>query len=98
MNGSPRATQALNGSSTAMLPHTALGESALHVSVHMPPGKPTAFELHAASPAHAVRVTLATRSRFASSGGNTGRPDPRYKLPNAYQGARAIRLMARISF
>ena len=28
----------------------------------------------------------------------SGRPDPRYKLPNAYQSARSIRLMARISF
>ncbi len=28
----------------------------------------------------------------------SGRPDPRYTLPNTYQSARAIRLMARISF
>lgn len=28
----------------------------------------------------------------------SGRPDPRYKQPNAYQGARAIRFMARFSF
>ncbi|MEO8362348.1 MAG: hypothetical protein ABI672_20140, partial [Vicinamibacteria bacterium] len=37
-------------------------------------------------------------ARFAAAGGTTGRPDPRYKLPNAYLGARAIRLMARFSF
>jgi hypothetical protein len=28
----------------------------------------------------------------------SGRPSPLYKLPNAYQAARSIRLMARISF
>jgi hypothetical protein len=28
----------------------------------------------------------------------SGRPDPRYKLPNAYQSPRAIRVMARVSF
>ncbi len=28
----------------------------------------------------------------------SGRPDPRYTLPNSYQGARSIRVMARISF
>jgi outer membrane receptor for ferrienterochelin and colicin len=37
-------------------------------------------------------------ARFAAGNGTTGRPDPRYKLPNAYQGARAVRVLARISF
>src|SRR5262245_11210533 len=68
MNGSPRATQALNGSRMAMPPHTAWADNVSHVSVHMPPGKPTAFVLHTAFEAQSLRGALATRSRFASSG------------------------------
>ena len=42
--------------------------------------------------------TVALQAAANAASATTGRPNPQYKLPNAYQGARAIRVMARISF
>ena len=65
---------ALKGSNTAMAPQVEEPDNASQLSVHIPPGNPTAFLLQTAWLPQSSRSTRATRSRRGLAFGASG-PD-----------------------